>query len=194
MASPTDLRNLPDPRGLFELIEVIGTGTYGEVHKGRHKKTGQIAAVKILDLIEDEEEEIKVEVDVLKLHSTHENITSFYGIYGVETPGPADNKLWLVRCAFDSHSRMPLIPTPVRLKRYPACDQWHSSRVFTPLTGWHCKLRPNTAGNGVLWGRVGDRFGEEDVTEAVARASLCVFVEPNAGGTYLLACQWHRSS
>jgi hypothetical protein len=27
-----------------------------------------------------------------------------------------------------------------------ACDQWHSSRVFTPLTSWHCKLRPNTEG------------------------------------------------
>jgi hypothetical protein len=41
-----------------------------------------------------------------------------------------------VRCAFfDSnlHSRMPLDPT-------------HSSRVSTPLTGWHCKLCPNTEG------------------------------------------------
>jgi hypothetical protein len=27
-----------------------------------------------------------------------------------------------------------------------ACDQWHSSRKFTPLTGLHCKLRPNTEG------------------------------------------------
>jgi hypothetical protein len=25
-----------------------------------------------------------------------------------------------------------------------ACDQWHSSRVFTFLTGWRCKFRPNT--------------------------------------------------
>lgn len=79
----TNLRELPDPRGLFDLIEVVGTGTYGEVYKGRHKKTGQLAAIKILDLIEDEEEEIKVEVDVLKQFQTHENITSFYGIYGV---------------------------------------------------------------------------------------------------------------
>jgi hypothetical protein len=27
-----------------------------------------------------------------------------------------------------------------------AFDQWLSSRVSTPLTGWHCKLRPNTEG------------------------------------------------
>jgi hypothetical protein len=50
---------------------------------------------------------------------------------------------------FDSkfHSRMPLGPTPARLKLLKACDQWHSSRVFTPLTGWHRKFRPNTEGN-----------------------------------------------
>ena len=55
-----------------------------------------------------------------------------------------------VRCAFfdrNLHSRMPLSFTPVlRLKLLHACDQWHSSRVFTPLTGPHCKLRPNTEG------------------------------------------------
>jgi hypothetical protein len=35
-----------------------------------------------------------------------------------------------------------------RLKRCHACDQLHFSPVFTHLTGWHCKLRPNTKGNG----------------------------------------------
>jgi hypothetical protein len=38
-----------------------------------------------------------------------------------------------------------LDPTHVRLKR-TACDQWHFSRKSTPLTGYHCKLRPNTEG------------------------------------------------
>jgi hypothetical protein len=54
-----------------------------------------------------------------------------------------------VRCAFfggNVHSRMPLDPTHVHLKLLYACDQWHASRVSTPLTGLHCKLRPNTEG------------------------------------------------
>jgi hypothetical protein len=54
-----------------------------------------------------------------------------------------------VRCAFvdrNLHSRMPLDPTHVRLKLLHPCDQWHSSRVSTRLTGWHCKLRRNTEG------------------------------------------------
>jgi hypothetical protein len=57
-----------------------------------------------------------------------------------------------VRCAFfdrNLHSRMPLSFTLLlRLKRCHACDQWHSSRAPTPLTGWHCKLRPATEGTG----------------------------------------------
>jgi hypothetical protein len=44
------------------------------------------------------------------------------------------------------HSRMPLVPTHVRLKLFHACDQWHSSRKFTPLTSSHCKFRRNTQG------------------------------------------------
>jgi hypothetical protein len=43
-----------------------------------------------------------------------------------------------------------LSPTPVRLKLLHACDQWHSSRVATPLTGWYCEFRPNTEGAAAL--------------------------------------------
>jgi hypothetical protein len=52
-----------------------------------------------------------------------------------------------VRCAFSDrnvHARMPLIPTQDRLKLLYACDQWHSSRVYTFLTSSNCKLRRNT--------------------------------------------------
>jgi hypothetical protein len=35
-----------DPAGIFDLIEVVGNGTYGQVYKGRHTKTGQLAAIK----------------------------------------------------------------------------------------------------------------------------------------------------
>jgi hypothetical protein len=38
------------------------------------------------------------------------------------------------------------MPALVRLKLFYACDQWHSARNCTPLTGLHCTLRPNTEG------------------------------------------------
>lgn len=106
MPANYDLHNLPDPRELFDLIEVclapplcytihcdriaelvtglagermvscdgecwasrevcaardsplrcgvqvVGTGTYGEVYKARHKRTGELTAIKVLELIE----------------------------------------------------------------------------------------------------------------------------------------------
>jgi len=42
-----DLASLKDPAGIFDLIEVVGNGTYGQVYKGRHTKTGQLAAIKV---------------------------------------------------------------------------------------------------------------------------------------------------
>jgi hypothetical protein len=59
----------------------------------------------------------------------------------------------MVRCAFfgrNLHSRMPLDPTHVRLKRYHACDEWYYSRVSTSSYCYHRKLHPNTEGK---WGR-----------------------------------------
>ncbi|RCN47253.1 hypothetical protein ANCCAN_06695 [Ancylostoma caninum] len=61
-----DLNTLKDPAGIFELIEVVGNGTYGQVYKGRHVKTSQLAAIKIMNINEDEEEEIKLEINMLK--------------------------------------------------------------------------------------------------------------------------------
>ena len=45
-----DLAQLRDPAGIFDLIEVVGNGTYGQVYKGRHTKTGQLAAIKVSQL------------------------------------------------------------------------------------------------------------------------------------------------
>ena len=43
-----DLGALSDPAGIFDLVEQIGSGTYGQVFKGTHVKTGQLAAIKVI--------------------------------------------------------------------------------------------------------------------------------------------------
>lgn len=91
-----DLSSLSDPSGIFELVEVVGSGTYGQVWKGRHTRTGQLAAIKIMDVTEDEEEEIKLEINVLKNHSYHRNIATYYGAFIHKSPPGVDDKLWLV--------------------------------------------------------------------------------------------------
>ncbi|XP_043226378.1 misshapen-like kinase 1 isoform X6 [Amphibalanus amphitrite] len=91
-----DLNALKDPAGIFDLIEVIGNGTYGQVYKGRHTKTGQLAAIKCMDITEDEEEEIKLEINVLKKYSHHRNIATYYGAFIKKSPPGKDDQLWLV--------------------------------------------------------------------------------------------------
>jgi hypothetical protein len=62
------------------------------------------------------------------------------------------------RCAFsdrDLHSRMPLVPTPARLKLEHACDQWHFSPVSTSYRS-NRKFRPNTEGKHDVLERYAD--------------------------------------
>ncbi|KAF6730323.1 Serine/threonine-protein kinase mig-15 [Oryzias melastigma] len=89
-----DLASLRDPAGIFELVEVVGNGTYGQVYKGRHVKTGQLAAIKVMDVTEDEEEEIKLEINMLKKYSHHRNIATYYGAFIKKSPPGHDDQLW----------------------------------------------------------------------------------------------------
>jgi hypothetical protein len=60
---------------------------------------------------------------------------------------------------------MPLVPTTARLKLVHTCDRRHSSRVFIHLTGWHCKLGPNTEG---LVGSMGSILSINSTTTLMA--------------------------
>ncbi|XP_067334698.1 TRAF2 and NCK interacting kinase a isoform X15 [Channa argus] len=91
-----DLSCLRDPAGIFELVELVGNGTYGQVYKGRHVKTGQLAAIKVMDVTGDEEEEIKAEINMLKKYSHHRNIATYYGAFVKKNPPGIDDQLWLV--------------------------------------------------------------------------------------------------
>ncbi|XP_054647520.1 misshapen-like kinase 1 isoform X4 [Dunckerocampus dactyliophorus] len=91
-----DLAALRDPAGIFELVEVVGNGTYGQVYKGRHVKTGQMAAIKVMEVTEEEEEEIKLEINMLKSYSHHRNIATYYGAFVKKSPAGQDHQLWLV--------------------------------------------------------------------------------------------------
>lgn len=49
-----------------------------------------------MDVTQDEEEEIKLEINVLKKYSNHRNIATYYGAFIKKTPSGKDDQLWLV--------------------------------------------------------------------------------------------------
>ena len=54
-----------DPEDLFELLDLLGEGSYGEVFKALHKETGNIVAVKKIPVSSDIES-LKKEIQILK--------------------------------------------------------------------------------------------------------------------------------
>uniref|UniRef100_A0A8C3APH6 non-specific serine/threonine protein kinase n=1 Tax=Cyclopterus lumpus TaxID=8103 RepID=A0A8C3APH6_CYCLU len=85
-----DLASLRDPAGIFELVEVVGNGTYGQVYKKPHHKSLPLSP------LQDEEEEIKLEINMLKKYSHHRNIATYYGAFIKKSPPGHDDQLWLV--------------------------------------------------------------------------------------------------
>lgn len=79
-----------DPKGLFELKDRLGTGSYGEVFQALHTKSGETFAIKIITMDDDKvlEETVRREIEVLA-ETSHRNIVSYFGSYLV------DESLWV---------------------------------------------------------------------------------------------------
>ncbi|KIJ61355.1 hypothetical protein HYDPIDRAFT_177095 [Hydnomerulius pinastri MD-312] len=73
----------PTVHQLFRRLETVGKGAYGSVHKGVHIPTGNIVALKIinLDTADDDVEAIQREVALLTQLRDAPNVTKYYGCY-----------------------------------------------------------------------------------------------------------------
>ncbi|KAG9329823.1 hypothetical protein JZ751_028932 [Albula glossodonta] len=89
------LEHLGDPTGDWDIIETIGKGTYGKVYKVSNRKDGSEAAVKVLDPINDVDEEIEAEYNILRCLSNHPNVVKFYGMF-YKADKLSGGQLWLV--------------------------------------------------------------------------------------------------
>ncbi|KAF7973865.1 hypothetical protein HWV62_14076 [Athelia sp. TMB] len=73
----------PSVHQLFRRLETVGKGAYGSVHKGVHIPTGNIVALKIinLDTADDDVADIQREVTLLTQLRDAPNVTKYYGCY-----------------------------------------------------------------------------------------------------------------
>ncbi|KAJ3424911.1 sterile20-like kinase isoform b-related [Anaeramoeba flamelloides] len=70
-----------NPNELYEVLEKLGEGNYASVYKGKHKKNGNIVAIKQISIDTDEDiQELIAEIEIMK-QLDHENIVKYYGTY-----------------------------------------------------------------------------------------------------------------
>jgi len=78
-----------DPTSKFDLLQPLGRGSYGSVYKARLLDTGDIVAVKIIPLTDNDEiDSIQKEISILR-DCNHPNIVRYYGSWR------APDALWI---------------------------------------------------------------------------------------------------
>lgn len=70
-----------DPKKNWKLLNEIGEGAFGKVHKARHRFTDQLSAIKLFNKCDEEElEDCLMEVEILK-DCKHRNIVRLYDAF-----------------------------------------------------------------------------------------------------------------
>eukprot|EP00111_Clytia_hemisphaerica_P023422 TCONS_00069001-protein len=95
MQSSAFIHGLSRLNGKWELVQIIGEGTYGEVHKAVNKKQ-EYAAVKVVENHPSKLDELQNEMEILKRFSHHPNVVSYYGTYLFTDAQMQPTQIWLV--------------------------------------------------------------------------------------------------
>lgn len=119
--------------------------------------------------VQDEEEEIKLEINMLKKYSHHRNIATYYGAFIKKSPPGHDDQLW------------------VRVQK----NCFRKSLLFFFISSSQKKLiiLSLSAGYGVLWSWIHHRPGEEHEGEPTeGRLDRLYFQRDPAGMSAVLSC------
>ena len=112
-----------DPEKHYEILQMIGSGSYGEVAKARKRIDGSIAAVKLVKLEPGEElDEVLNEVNFLR-DCQHPNIVGYFGCYMKKGAVKGQKIIWIcmefcgggsVESAYKA-TKIPLLETEIMI-------------------------------------------------------------------------------
>ncbi|EIW73407.1 STE/STE20/YSK protein kinase [Tremella mesenterica] len=79
---PSQEASLADPATAYTLLEKLGTGSFGTVWKASHNETGQIVAIKMIDLESSDDDITEIQAEIAHLSTcSSSHITKYYGSF-----------------------------------------------------------------------------------------------------------------
>ncbi|CAH2233552.1 jg13186 [Pararge aegeria aegeria] len=95
MKDGLNIPSLQSPQGRYSLVNKLGTGVFGELHKAKDSQAaGKEVTIKLLYLNEETEAHIHEEYRILRDFTQHPNLVDFYGVFCDKSE--YTKKIWFV--------------------------------------------------------------------------------------------------
>ncbi len=106
-----------EPLKLYELYEVIGNGTFAAVHRAKSLLTGQIVAIKIMNILRVGDEDLNAALNEIRILSFIKNpyVVEYYESFIEKSQG----QLWIVMELLEGGDLGKLIERNAKIKNSP---------------------------------------------------------------------------